>query len=347
MSDKFRFAVIGTGDIAQYYLKCFFARENRENIEFAGAWNRTAEKAARYVENFGGRHYAALEELLADPSVDAVVNLTTALAHEELTEKSLLAGKHVLTEKPLALSVEKARELIALADRQGKRLTSAPFILLGQNQRKVKDLIDKYRIGKPVSATAELYHGRVELWHPSPQQFYMEGAGPVLDVGPYPVSLMVYWFGPVESVQAVMDIGIPTRKDLQGNSFSVSVYDHGFALLSFVNGVIGRIAFSMANSNTDHHGLEIQGTEGSLALSSFFEPDGLLKVSNKDSDKWDEIEGREKPSEVDWAGGIYELARSLREGRKALNSDELAFHTLQVLLAINKAADRGIKVEIQ
>ncbi|OGF98934.1 MAG: hypothetical protein A3F83_04340 [Candidatus Glassbacteria bacterium RIFCSPLOWO2_12_FULL_58_11] len=349
MNNKFRFALAGTGDIAGFYLDCFRQRQDKEDLEFAGAWNRTAEKGRKFVEKFGGRFYPALAELLADPQVDAVVNLTSPKAHEEITHACLAAGKHVLSEKPLALSVQKGKELCALAEKKSVLLACAPFILLGHNQRKVKELLAAGEIGRPVSATAELFHGRVEAWHPNPEQFYIEGAGPVLDVGPYPLSLMIDWFGRVKAVQGMFDIALPEREDLSGRKFRVRVFDQGVALLRFENGVIGRIAFSFANSNTGHHGLEIQGTAGSLSLSSIMAFRGELQLSNRDSNKWNHTEGDSRPqsaSGVDWSEGIAELARAASEGRKPANSAGLALHTLEVCLALEEAGRSGGTVNL-
>ncbi len=349
MSDSFRFAVAGTGDIAGFYLDHFTRRCDKHGIEFAGAWNRTTEKARAFTGKFGGQAYESLESLLAEGSVDAVVNLTSPKAHCEITSRCLEAGKHVLSEKPLALSLEQGRQLLEEATKNGVTLCCAPFILLGANQKRVKKLLAEGRIGKPVSVTAEMFHGRVEAWHPSPEQFYTEGGGPLLDVGPYPVSLLLDWFGKVEQVQGMFDIAIPERSDLNNKKFSVTKFDQGVALLRFASGVIGRIAFSYANSNTDHHGLEIQGTDGSIALGSVMAAAGELKISERDSARWDSVEGSPGPFEasgVDWSGGIVELADSVRESRTPANSAALALNTLEVLLAIEQAAENGTSIRL-
>ncbi len=347
MNKLFRFAVVGTGDIADFYLDYFHRRQNKDNVEFAGALDKIAEKGEKFIRKFGGKFYDSLEKLLADPEIDAVINLTPAKAHEEITYFCLKAGKHVHSEKPLALSSERAEELIGLAKAKGVVLACSPFILLGHNQGEVKRLLDQGRIGKPVSVAAEMFHGRVESWHDNPEQFYGEGAGPLLDVGPYPVSLMIYWFGNVQAVEGMFDIAIPERVTKSGRHFRVTQFDQGVALLRFDNGVIGRIAFSYANCHTGYHGLEIQGTEGSISLSSMLAARGELRIANKDSTGWEHVEGDPSPqpaSGVDWSGGIYELAAAVRENRQPENSADLAFRTLDILLAINEAARTGSTV---
>jgi len=349
MSATFRFAVVGTGDIAGFYMDHFARRDHKRDIEFAGAWNRTTEKAHAFTDKFGGQVYQSLESLLEDDSVDAVINLTSPKAHYETTRRCIGAGRHVLSEKPLALSVEQGQQLLDEASKNGVTLSCAPFILLGANQQRVKKLLAESRIGTPVSVTAEMFHGRVEAWHPSPEQFYTEGGGPLLDVGPYPVSLMLDWFGPVAEVQGMFDIAIPERSDLNNKQFKVTKFDQGVSLLRFASGVIGRVAFSYANSNTDHHGLEIQGTDGSLALGSVMAANAELKISERDSAQWDSVEGSTGPFEasgVDWSGGIVELANSVRQGRQPANSAELAIDTLEVLLAIEQAAESGTTVKL-
>ena len=348
-SKTFRFGLAGTGDIAGFYLDHFTRRKDKKDIEFAGGWNRTTAKAQEFCEKFGGRVYDSLDELLRDETIDAVVSLTPPTAHFDITLRCLEAGKHVLSEKPLALSVADGRRLLETAKKHGVTLSCAPFVLLGRNQREVNNLLDSGRIGKPVSVTAEMFHGRVEAWHPNPEQFYIKGGGPVLDVGPYPLSLMITWFGPVAEVQGMFDIAIPERVDLSGRKFTVKKFDQGVALLRFKSGVIGRVAFSYSNSNTDHHGLEIQGDNGSLALSSITAANGELKISKKDSGKWDFVEGEPGPYEasgVDWSGGIVELADAVREKREPANSARLALETLEVLLAMEKAAAERTTVKL-
>ena len=345
--NPFRFAVVGTGEISGFYMDFFQRRADKEGIVFAGAFDLLADRARPFCEKFGGRYYETVDAVLADRTVDAVVNLTPAFAHADVSKRCLEGGKHVHTEKPIAMKVQEARELLNVARRHGVTFASSPFIILGECQQTVKRMLREGRVGRPITCTAELYHGRIESWRANAGQFYRESGGPILDVGPYPLSLMIDWFGPVRAVRGMCAVGMPERRELNGQPFTISVYDHGTALLRFESGVMGRIDFSNCNSNTTLHGMEIQGTDGSLAISAIMDAHGEIRISGKDAGKWDHVQGDPAPkpaSGVDWSTGIFELAHAVREGRRPANSADMALHVLEVARAIEQAASSGQEV---
>ena len=147
-----RVALVGCGNIAARYARTTVADPS---LQLAGATDVVPGRAGELVAEFGGTEYPTLDALLADEAVDTVVNLTAPQAHAEVTARSLEAGKHVHTEKPLALRYEDAKELVALAERRGMRLSAAPASLLGEAQQTAWKLVRDGAIGEVRVAYAE------------------------------------------------------------------------------------------------------------------------------------------------------------------------------------------------
>jgi predicted dehydrogenase len=125
------------------------------------------------------------EELLADPSIEIVINLTIPRAHAAVALAALNAGKHVYGEKPLAVNRADGKRIMDLARKKKLRVGSAPDTFLGGGIQTCRKLIDDGWIGKPIAATAFMTcHGH-ESWHPDPEFYYKLGGGPMLDMGPY------------------------------------------------------------------------------------------------------------------------------------------------------------------
>ena len=183
--------IVGAGNIATPYARTIVAADGLELVAVADALEGRAEAL---VGEFGGVAYASAEALLADDNVDAVVNLTAAVAHAEVTAAALEAGKHVHSEKPLALSYPEAKGLVDLARDRGLRLSASPATLLGEAQQTTWKLVRDGALGTVRVAYAEANWGRIESWHPSPMTIYAVGA--MGDVGVYPIAILTAMFGP-------------------------------------------------------------------------------------------------------------------------------------------------------
>src|SRR5207247_985085 len=149
-----------------------------------------------------------------DPDVDIVVNLTIQHAHYEITKQSLQAGRHVYSEKPLALRSGEARELLALARVRGRRLGCSPATFLGEAQQTAATIVRSGRLGRVRAVSADVNHGRIERWHPAPVPFY--DVGVLVDVGVYPLTLVTTMLGPARSVRAWGWDLLPDRVTLDG-----------------------------------------------------------------------------------------------------------------------------------
>ena len=343
----FRFGIIGSGEIAGFYMDHFTRRADKQGVEFVGACDIAQDRVKSFAAKYGGQAYTDARKFLRRKDLDAVVVLTLPPWHAELARKALRAGKHVLTEKPLGLKLSDALSAVRLARKNNLKLACSPFIILGDAQQKVKRYLADGAIGQPLVITADQYHGRIETWKKDAGNFYRLSGGPVLDVGPYPLTLMIDWLGRVKAVRSLCATVLPRRRDFEGKNFQIDVYDQATLLLEFECGAVGRVDISNANFRSDLHGMEIHGSKGSIALSALMDFNAQIKLSNSDEGKWQVVEGDPSPkpaSGVDWSTGIMELAAAVREDRQPRNSGELALHVLQVLLAGMKASKLGRRV---
>ena len=144
--------------------------------------------------------YTDMYEAFNDPEVEVILNLTRPYEHYEVTKQALLHGKHVYSEKPLAVDMEEAAELVAIAEEKGLRLGGAPDTFMGAGVQTARKLIDDGYIGDIVGATcAMVCHGH-ETWHPDPEFYYKRGGGPMLDMGPYYITALVQLLGEAKAV---------------------------------------------------------------------------------------------------------------------------------------------------
>ncbi len=197
-----RWGVLGVAKIATK--KVIPAMQKSAMTPVMAIASRDLAKAQEAAASLGiGKAYGSYEELLADPAIEIVINLTIPQAHAPLNERILRAGKHAYTEKPFALDVAESRRVLALAKRRNLLVGSAPDTFLGGGIQTARQLLDDGAIGRPLAATAYMLCRGHESWHPAPEFYYQRGGGPMFDMGPYYVTALVNLLGPVSRVSAV------------------------------------------------------------------------------------------------------------------------------------------------
>lgn len=350
---RLRIGIVGCGNISTAYLR---NAPLFRGVEMVACADINPDAAARRAGEFGLR---ALEvaALVEDPGVDLVLNLTVPAAHVDVSMAALSAGKHVFTEKPLATEAEAGRALVREAAARGLALGSAPDTFLGAAGRLARRLMEAGRIGTPVTGTAFMLGRGMEHWHPDPSFYYQAGAGPVLDMGPYYLTMMVNLMGPIRRVQAVATSGqaerlITAAGPRQGTRFKVGTPTSVLSLLEFACGAVVTFGASWDVFRHSNHPIELHGTEGSLRLP---DPDtfgGVVAVSDGGA-AWEETDTAatlhgalnwpaEAPDRANYRMlGLADLARALVEGRPPRASGELALHVLGVMEAILRAAETG------
>jgi len=338
-----RCALVGCGNIADRYAKGIVHEEPR--LELAGATDVVPDRAEALTAQFGGTAYASLDELLADDGVDVVVNLTAPQAHAAVTRPALEAGKHVHTEKPVALHYDEARELAELARARGVRLSSAPSTLLGEAQQTAWKVVRDGSLGTIRAVYAEANWGRIERWHPSPQTLY--AVGPLIDVGIYPLHILTAIFGPVRRVSAYGTILEPDRVTKTGEPFRLAAPDFTVAVLELQDGPVVRLTATFWVGAGRQRGIEFHGETQSLYLASWAEFDSRLELSRNGEEYTPVPPLREPYRGIGFSRAIADLADAVAEGRPHRASAEHAAHVVEVLEAIAAASDGAGVVEVR
>lgn len=335
-------AIVGCGNIADRYGEAIAAAPE---LRLVAATDLDLERAEKLVALNGGTAYRSLDDLLANPSVETVVNLTIATAHVPITRAALEAGKHVHTEKPLALTYADARELVELAERKGVRLSAAPTTLLGEAQQSAWKLVRNGAIGRPRVVYAEANWGRLEDWHPDPRGLYE--VGPLVDVGVYPLTILTAMFGSARRVQAYATTLEPERAHRHGWSFRLDAPDWSVATLELSDGVIARLTASFYVPASKQRGLEVHGDEGSLYVPTWAEFDSRIELQRRGGD-YQVVEPFRRPFHgIDWSRALTDLAAAIAEGRPHRSTGEHAAHVVEVLEAARtSAADEGRAVDV-
>src|SRR5919107_1598401 len=200
---KLGVGIIGCGNISSAYLKI---APSFRNLEVRAVADMNMDNARLRASEFNVRA-ETVDEILADPEVDVIVNLTVPAAHYDVSRRILEAGKHAYSEKPLVLSLEEGERLQELAASKNLRVGSAPDTFLGGSHQQARAAIDEGRVGRILGGTAHVMGHGMEKWHPNPDFFFAPGGGPVLDMGPYYITNLVQLIGPVKSVVAMVKSG--------------------------------------------------------------------------------------------------------------------------------------------
>jgi predicted dehydrogenase len=336
--------IVGTGNIAGAYARDALTHPG---IRLVAATDLDSARATAFAAEHGIRVHATLDDLLADPEVEIVVNLTVHHAHVEVTTRALEAGRHVYSEKPLALHPAEARSLVELARSRGMRLGCSPSTFLGEAQQTASALIRSGRLGTVRSIYAEVDWGRIESWHPAPAPFY--DVGVLVDVGVYPLTLATTMLGPARSVRAWGWDLKPERVALDGTPFRIGQPDLIVAAVELASGPVLRLtaSFYVGPPARRRGGMEFHGDEASLSISSFQEFDALVEVGpyGGSFEAVDLI--RPGFRGTAWARGVAEMAAAIAEDRPHRASAEQAAHVVEILEAATASmADDGRPVEV-
>jgi predicted dehydrogenase len=336
--------IVGTGNIAGHYARDILTHPE---IRLVAATDLEPLRSTAFADAHGCRAHASLDDLLADPAVDIVVNLTTHHAHYAVTRSALEAGRHVYSEKPLALSSDEARALAALAAARELRLGCSPSTFLGEAQQTAAAWIRDDRLGTVRAIYADVSWGRIETWHPSPVAFY--DVGVMVDVAVYPLTLATTIVGPARAVRAVGWELLPDRVALDGTPFRIGGPDLIVAAVELAGGAILRLtaSFYVGRPVKLRGAMEFHGDVASLALGSFQAFDASVEVGPCDG-TYEPIPYVRPPfAGTAWARGLADMARAISEGRPHRASAEQGAHVVDILeAAASSMADDGRRVEV-
>ncbi len=337
-------AIIGCGHIAKRYASSL---TSFPSVALVGVTDLAQERARDLAAEYHCRAYSSVEALLDDEAVGLVANLTTHHAHQAVTARCLEAGKHVHSEKPLALTTEGAQALVDLARERGLRLGCSPFTFMGEAQQTLWKCVRDNWLGPVRVAYAEANWGRIEAWHPAPIPFYEVGV--LFDVAVYPLTLLTSIFGPARSVWAHGRVLEPDRVTVDGTPFRIQTPDFIVALIELRDGLLVRLTatFYVGRQTKQRRGsLELHGDRGSLYLSDWHDFDGLLEFASYGEPYAPVPPLREPYRGVEWGRAVADMADALVQGRPHRASGEQAAHVVEIVCAAATSMERGQPVAV-
>lgn len=382
MTKPVRVAMIGVGAISGIYLKNL--TETFREVELIGVCDLIPERAEKGVADVRARIeqgakaavpkiYKDMYEAFADPEVEVILNLTRPYEHFEVTKQALLHGKHVYSEKPLAVDMEEADELVALAQEKGLLLGGAPDTFMGAGVQTARHIIDSGMIGGVIGANcAMVCHGH-ETWHPDPEFYYKRGGGPMMDMGPYYVTALVQLLGEAKAVMGMTKKSfkerIITSDPHCGEIIDVDVDTHLCGNILFSSGAVAQIltTFDVHYSSQAQARFEVYGTKGTLIVpdpNTFGGPVLLLRPEDQAAaPKTDPaLEKKTVPNiyagykeipllfdyaENSRALGLADLCKALRSGRDFRANYQQQHHVLEILTSFSKSSEAGALVPLK
>lgn len=334
MSSTVRIGVVGCGRISGAY---FGMAKNFPLVDLAACADLDLDAAIAQAHTYGIPKACSVDELLADPSIELVVNLTIPKAHAPISLQALRSGKHLYSEKPLAITREEGTQLLDLARTTGLKVGCAPDTFMGAGLQTARKLIDDGVIGRPLAFTAFMMGRGHESWHPTPEFYYELGGGPMFDMGPYYLTALLNLLGPIKRISGMATIAIPDRtitsQPHAGKKIHVQTPDHVVGIIEFANGCIGTIIQTFATLFPTHDGkqpITIYGETGSLKVPDPNGFDGPVHLRKPADPDWREV----PPTFVKGYGrsiGVADMAHAIRSGRPHRANLEQAFTVLDLM----------------
>jgi predicted dehydrogenase len=339
-----RVGIAGCGNIAGPYAKSLAAHDE---VRLVAATDVDPARTAALAAEHGCRAHDTLEALLADPDVELVLNLTVHHAHYAVTKQALEAGRHVYSEKPMALEAAEAHELVALAHRLGVRLACAPSTFLGEAQQTAGAIIRGGELGTVRAVYADVNWGRIETWHPAPIPFY--DVGVLVDVGVYPLTIATAFLGPAVAIEARGWELMPDRVTTGGEPYHIGSPDLIIAAVELAGGAVMRLtgSFYVGRPIREPGRLEFHGDAGSLALSSFQDFDAAVERGPVGGAFEPAPYVREPYHGIAWGRGVADLARSISDGRPQRVTGEHAAHVVDILSTARRSMHERRRIEIK
>ena len=354
-----RVGIIGCGNISETYFECQNLFNNFSVVACADINIEAAEKSA---EKYNVKAFS-VDDILSNDEVDLIINLTIPSAHKEIIVKSLNAGKHCFSEKPLAMNFSEGIEIAELAKSKNLYVGCAPDTFLGAAGQKARSLIEENKIGDVVLGTFNLMSHGMEHWHPNPDFFFKPGAGPVFDVGVYYITQLVNLIGPIKSISSLSGTATPERiitsEPRNGEKIKVETPTTLMGTLEFHNNAKIQFFCSWDVWKHKHSTIELYGLEGSIIVPdpNFFSGDIL--ISHKEED-WQIINNDKMllgiPNKTDNNGtkianyrgiGLSDMIEAIHNQRQSRCSLDLAVHVLEAMEGIIKSSDDRVNYHMQ
>jgi predicted dehydrogenase len=356
-AERVRVGVVGTGAISGAYLGM---AKNFPQVEIAACADLNVDAARAKASEFQIPKACGVDELLADPSIELVLNLTVPKAHVPVALRAIEAGKHTYCEKPLGISRDEGLRLVEAAAAKELRVGCAPDTFLGAGIQTARKLIDDGAIGPPVAFTAFMMGRGHEHWHPSPEFYYERGGGPMFDMGPYYLTALLNLLGPVKRISGFTSTSRPERTIVHkngegkpgpkyGKTIRVETADHYVGSMEFEGGAAGTIvqSFAMRAAEYDRaNPIHIFGTDGAIKVPDPNQFDGKVFLCRYDEAKDEYVEvPHASPVGYGRSVGLADMAAAIRADRPHRCSAEQAFAVLDLMQGFDESSQTGRAVE--
>ncbi|HLZ61358.1 MAG TPA: Gfo/Idh/MocA family oxidoreductase [Ktedonosporobacter sp.] len=344
---KTNVGIIGCGQISSIYLE---APQTFKNLNIVACADLFIERARAQAARYNVPKACSVEELIVDPDIDIIINLTIPKAHAEIGMAAIKAGKSAYGEKPLALTRAEGRALLDTAQANNLRVGSAPDTFLGGGIQTCIQLIDEGQIGRPVAATAFMLSHGPESWHADPDFFFQPGAGPLFDMGPYYLTALIAMLGPIRRVTGSAQISFPERvitsQPKHGTKITVNTPTHVAGVMDFASGAVGTIITSFDVWSHQLPRIEIYGTEGTLSVPDPNTFGGPVHIQRAGERQWSEVQLTHGYTRNSRGIGVADMAYAIRSGRPHRASGDLAYHVLDTMQAFYDASKEGRHIEL-
>jgi predicted dehydrogenase len=341
--DKIRIGHIGCGSVSGAYLPVM---TKHPNVEVVSVCDIIPERAKKRAEQFHVKNvYPNIDAMLAGVEFDFLINTTSMPSHYPVNKKGLEAGKHVWSEKPMALEVSKGKELIALAEKRGVGFWAAPNCVISPQFAFMARTIAEGKIGKVTAAHGTYGHGG-PTWS---AWFYQKGGGSLYDLGVYNVTTLTGLLGPVTEVVGMTDKVYDTRKvedkgvvKVEADENTMLIMKHQSGALSHVQTGFGYFEQERLRGERKLYTIDVMGTKGVMHLQGWdwasagidlaYEGEAVLETFCKDQWKYE------------WVGGAAYVCDCLLTGAPSLITPQHGLHVLDVMNACHESQRTGKRI---
>lgn len=360
-----KIGLIGCGNIAETY---FRSQDYFNNIDFVACADLYDDIAKKCASDYGIQSQT-VDDILLNPNIDVILNLTIPQSHFEISKKALLSGKHCYCEKPLSISFAQGKELVQIADEKNLYLGNAPDTFLGGGAQLSRKLIDSDEIGKITLGNFIFAFPGVETFHHNPDSWYKKGGGPIIDMGPYFFTMLVHLLGPAKNVRSrgvkIKEFRNIEKGPRKNEKVKVEIPTSYTFNLEFTSGTLiqGFISFDVLNHQRNH--MELYGTKGSIIIPDPNMFGGPVTMSKDLGSNWIDYStedmflgktniinhsGRsnEAPSQSNYRGvGLSEMIYSIENNKEHRCNSNLALHVLDLIESTIKSAEFGKEFALQ
>lgn len=339
--DKVRVGIIGCGKISSIYMEnC----NKFDVLDLVACADIDLSRAQQQADEFNIPHVYTTEQLLNDPNIDMIINLTIPAVHAEVSLRALESGKHVYVEKPLTVTREEGHKVLEMAKAKGLLVGSAPETFFGAGIQTSLKLIEDGVIGRPVAATSFMMARGHEHWHPDPEFYYAAGGGPMFDMGPYYLTALVQLLGPIRTISGMTATALPERtitsEKKYGQKITVDIPTHVTGTMQFHDGAVATLITSFdIFGGSGLPNIEIYGTEGTIRVpdpNTFGGPVMYRRIGEQEWTEQPLLFGYDQNTR---GIGPADMAYAILTGRKHRASGELAYHVLEAMWAFHDSSD--------